>query len=360
MPAAANRPRSAGSSSWTCSIRGMNGTWRGARLEGVERGPDRRIADRVDLRGDPAGRRSRDELAQPLGLGDPDAAPQVGRRAVARAPARCRPGARRSATRASRRRSTSASRSGPARRGRRRGPSPLRRPPASAVSSASSRSDAMHPDRQPAGLGQARVGRVRPRRGRGPARAPPGSWTATTPSATSSSETATMAASRSASAIGGMWTVTSRVAASCRTPSGFAVGVAPDDAAGRIGVSRSTPAASRPAWLAQQRVVVVRPQRAATARRDGLEVVGRRPAAPAVDVPAVALEPGVRDRPAPRERPGSAPGRRRASRRRSGRPGASRRRRAARWRCASVRPGIATWSGSRAIRSVNGSARVSR
>ena len=32
----------------------------------------------------------------------------------------------------------------------------------------------------------------------------------------------------------------------------------------------------------------------------------------------------------------------------------------ARWRWASVRPGIATWSGSSAIRTVNGSARVSR
>ena len=37
---------------------------RGGRLEGVERGPDRRVADRVDLRGDPAGRRPRDELAR--------------------------------------------------------------------------------------------------------------------------------------------------------------------------------------------------------------------------------------------------------------------------------------------------------
>ncbi len=43
----------------------------------------------------------------------------------------------------------------------------------------------------------------------------------------------------------------------------------------------------------EQRVVVVRPERAATPRRDRLEVVGRRPAAPAVDVPAVTFEPGV-------------------------------------------------------------------
>ena len=44
----------------------------------------------------------------------------------------------------------------------------------------------------------------------------------------------------------------------------------------------------------KQRVMVMRPQRAATAGRDGLEVSRRRPAAPAVQIPAATLEPGAR------------------------------------------------------------------
>ena len=39
--------------------------------------------------------------------------------------------------------------------------------------------------------------------------------------------------------------------------------------------------------------MVVRPERGTTARRDRLKIVGCRPAAPAIDVPAVTLEPGA-------------------------------------------------------------------
>ena len=121
IPAFANRPRSAGSSSWTCSILGMNGTAPavGSRASSAARTAASPIAW-ICVAIPPAAA-SLDELAQPLGLGDPDAAPQLGRERPVRARARCRPAAPRSATRASRRRSTSASRSGPARRDRRRG-----------------------------------------------------------------------------------------------------------------------------------------------------------------------------------------------------------------------------------------------
>ena len=327
MPAAAKRPRSAGSSSWTCSILGMNGTCAARRLEGVERGPHGRIADGVDLRGDPAGGRSRHELAQPLGLGDPDAAPQLGgertvglgldvgqerrgprpERAVGEAllPADPGPpvgiGAERPRRSADRR------------------PAPCRAHPRAAT-----------PSPGP-GAGRSPTGARRPDTttpGRGPARARPGRGPRRRRGVSSSSETATMAASRSASAIGGMWTVTRRVAASCRTPSASPSASRRMTPPAGSGVSRSRRPPSSAARLASSAWWSCAQSAQRRPGRDGLEVVGRRPAAPAVDVPAVALEPrpGIGQR--ARGRPGRAPGRRRASRHRSGRPGASRRRHA--------------------------------
>ena len=149
------------------------------RLEGVERGPHRRVADGVDLRRDAAGGRSFDELAQALGLGVPDAAPQLGRERTVRARARCRRGAPRSATRATRRRSTScqpirARPCGIVRRGRRRcggrrrAPCPARRraaTPSRGAAAGRSRTGARRPGTTSRGRGRARA-----RPGRGPRR----------------------------------------------------------------------------------------------------------------------------------------------------------------------------------------------
>ena len=85
----------------------------GAGRQDVQGDPDRRVADGVDLRRDPAGRGPRDPLAQAVAVGHPDAAPALGRRAAGRARARCPRAAPPSATRATRRRSTSASRPAP-------------------------------------------------------------------------------------------------------------------------------------------------------------------------------------------------------------------------------------------------------
>ena len=72
---------------------------------------------------------------------------------------------------------------------------------------------------------------------------------------------------------------------------GISVGRPTDEPAGRIGrvAGHADRLETGPAH--EQRVVVVRPERTATTRGDRLEIVGRRPAAPAVDVPAVAFEP---------------------------------------------------------------------
>ena len=59
-----------------------------------------------------------------------------------------------------------------------------------------------------------------------------------------------IAASRSSAAIAGMWTVTSRVAASLRTPSGSPSGPRRMSPPAGSGVSRVTPATSSAAWLA--------------------------------------------------------------------------------------------------------------
>ena len=90
---------------------------------------------------------------------------------------------------------------------------------------------------------------------------------------------------------------------------GRAIGVAPDTPPGGSSVAAVTPpvrerrVAAHSAWWSCAHRAIRRPGRHA------LEVVGRRPAAPAVRVPAVALEPGVRVRRARRD------GRRRSRRR---------------------------------------------
>ena len=69
------------------------------------------------------------------------------------------------------------------------------------------------------------------------------------------------------------------------------VGRPPDDPARRVGRVARHPGRLETGVADEEGVVVVRPQRAASSRGDRLEVVGGRPAAPAVDVPAVSLEP---------------------------------------------------------------------
>ena len=97
---------------------------------------------------------------------------------------------------------------------------------------------------------------------------PPGSWTATTPSASEVVDERPHAPPASASTVGrGIRPATSRAATSCRTPVGRAVLVAPDHAARRDRASTRPPRPSASAaWLATQRVVVVRPQRDPPAR----------------------------------------------------------------------------------------------
>ena len=79
MPAAANRPRSAGSSSWTCSSRGMNGTRAavGARTSSAARtaaSPMAWICVAI-----PAAAAAFRELGQLLRRRDPDASAPIGR-----------------------------------------------------------------------------------------------------------------------------------------------------------------------------------------------------------------------------------------------------------------------------------------
>ncbi len=77
-------------------------------------------------------------------------------------------------------------------------------------------------------------------------------------------------------------------------PLGRAVGGPPDDAARRILGRGRDPGRPQRGVADPEGMVVVRPQRHTPSGRHGLEVVGRRPAAPPIRVPAVALEPGVR------------------------------------------------------------------
>ena len=326
MPAAANRGRSAGSTSWRCSTRGMNGRRRGGRFQGVERGPDRGVTDGVDLRRDAAGGRPLDQLAERLGLGHPDATAPVrrertirlrldvgeeGRRPRAERPVRVallpadpgapRPDPRRGRHRcAARRRARSQGR----RRGSRHGPGPA---------DGRSRTGGRRPETRSRAPGRARRGPGRGRRPRPASAAParrPRSRARDRPGPSS-----------------GTWTVMSRVAASYSSPSGAPVCVTPDDAAGGIGRVAVEPGRSQRRMRGEQRVVVVSPERHATTGRDGLEVGRGGPASPSVGAPAVTLEPRVRVRHGARARRARGPALRRASPHRSGRPGAARRRR---------------------------------
>ena len=257
--------------------------------EDVERGPDRGIADRVDLRGDAAGRCAGDELGQLVGLGHPDAAAAVGRerpvrlgldvgqerggpgpeRAVGEAllPADLRAAGR---VAAERRAASEATLDG-----RRQRVVPQAR---------------VHAQRQTPRLREARVDREGVREV-GSGATPPGSWQATTPSDTSSSPTSTMAAARS-SGVGrrdvdrdepGGGLVQHALRRPVRRPT--------DDAARRVVGTEAGGGEGRVAG--PQGVMVVGPQRGAAARCDGLELVGGGPAAPSIAVPAVTLQPGV-------------------------------------------------------------------
>ncbi len=76
-------------------------------------------------------------------------------------------------------------------------------------------------------------------------------------------------------------------------PGRIATGVAPDEAAGWIvGVTGDRGRRER-GTAGPERVVVVGPQRDTPPGRHALQVVGRRPASPAIGVPAVALDPLV-------------------------------------------------------------------
>ena len=146
---------------------------------------------------------------------------------------------------------------------------------------ASCRSARMDAERQ-APLGQRAICRERPTSD-GSRDSPPGSWTATTPSGREGSSRAIGRSSRPRRARDEP--VTSRAAASWSTPSGAPVGRAGSrrrpDRAGRIDAGAASAAGSPTA----------RDGRAPTARPGGparpLEVVGGRPAAPPIGVPAV-------------------------------------------------------------------------
>ena len=127
-----------------------------------------------------------------------------------------------------------------------------------------------------------------------------------------------------------------RVALSSSTPSGSPSAsrrMTPPAGSGVVAVDRRR---GQRGATGEQRVVVVCPERARAGPGDALEVVGRRPAAPAVRVPAVPLEPGVGIAPSARcaapirrhpllERRRVATGPRRRSRQRPRRGGGARR-----------------------------------
>ena len=76
-------------------------------------------------------------------------------------------------------------------------------------------------------------------------------------------------------------------------PGRIALVVAPDEAAGRIVCVSRNGGRDEGRTAGPERMMVVGPQRHPPPRRDPLEVVGRRPAAPAIGVPAVTLDPVV-------------------------------------------------------------------
>ena len=181
------------------------------------------------------------------------------------------------------------------------------------------------------------------------------------PRLSSSSETAIDAPPRGPPGPWAGWrSMTSRVADSSRTPSGSPSGVRRMTPPDGSGVSRVTPAASRPAWLTRR------------AWWSCAQSAQRRPGATVSRSSAVGQPPQrSTSQPWPWSHAAGSVSARWAARTCCEAVGerrgigqvdlaASTAATRARWRCASVRPGIATSSGSRAIRSVNGSARVSR
>ena len=307
----------------------------------------------------PPRRGSLDELAQSLRGRVPDATPQVGRERpvglgfdVGEQGGRPRP----------ERAVGEALQPADARTSRRirpRGRAPLRSPRSSAVSSDSGRSDAMTRSRQPPGLGQMGVGRERPaevRVGDDAARIVDGD---DTERRAVRSRPRPAATSRSATDMCGTCAVTSARRALEEHSLGLAVGVVADDPAGRIG-RRPVDAGGRPARLGWPAARGGRVPRARTGA-PGPRARGRRPSAsgPSGPSPSRARRAtptvgqgavrGARHAPSP---PRWSPRRDRSTSRAATAP-------PARCRCASVNPGSATSSGSSAIRSVNGSARVS-
>ena len=264
-------------------------------VEDVERGADRGVADRVDLRGD-AGRAAARVASSASSSGGVIQTPrrcsggsggvrlgldvlEQGRgprpeRAVGEASSASRPGPGPSGRRRARRRCAGRARSRC--RGRRRARRHGRGPAAGPVSARC-----------------ARPGTSRSGPGRG--RAPPGSWQATTPSETRSCPTVSMSASRSAWA--GRRDVDRDEARgrlvqdALGRPVGRRAGSTPPDGSSRRGRD-VRPSAGRRGWPSSAWWSCAQSDDPA-ARRDRLEVVGRRPAAPSVGVPAVALEPGV-------------------------------------------------------------------
>ena len=225
---AANRGRSSGWSIWTCSMRGMSGS---RPPTGVSRSSATRTAASpiawIWVAMPPAAARC-DEILEAGRVGHPQAPAPV--RAAAGGPARLRgPRAARAVREPiepSAKHFCQPTRARPA--GSEPRTSPLRRPPARAVLQGVVPQAGVDPDRQPAGVGQMRVGRervgevrVRRERARVVARRRPRATPAP-------GRRRSRALARSASLANGMWTVTSRAAASNSTPSGD-----PSRAAGR-------------------------------------------------------------------------------------------------------------------------------
>ena len=198
----------------------MSGSRAGGRLERVERGPHAPSPIAWTDRRDPGGGGLRRERREPLRRRDEDAALRAGRERppllrLDRLEERRRP----------RRERPVGEELQPAEIGRGRpsgqSGSPLRSPAAVAASSCSSRMQAWTRMRQRRRARRAPGTRRSRRRGPPGATAPPGSWTATTPSRTRSRGELPRSASRSARAApAGTWSVTSRAAVSWRTPLG--------------------------------------------------------------------------------------------------------------------------------------------
>ena len=308
-------------------MRGMSGTRRGRRREDVERGPDRGVADargsgsrcRRPPRAATSSRSSSGSVIQtprrrsggerPVGLGL-DVVEQRRRprpeRAIGEALLPADPGPAVAGRRRGRAAAEPALDRG--RRGRRRA---ARRGPGPAAA-------------------RARTGGRRPgttSRGPGPGRAPPGSWHGddaereqlaarprrSPPSSSSARDRRDVTRDEPG---GGL----------VQDALGRAVGVAPDDAAGRVGRRRVEPGRSRArrGWPAGRGGRAPRTRH----RRPGRDASrGRRRSASGPSDRSPSRGPRARrpDRPPPRAPRRSGPGPRRASRRRSGRPGGSRR-----------------------------------